>query len=141
MPVIYSIDALSTGNGRTGHVTTSDQAVDFEMRPPKELGGSGEGLNPEQLFASGYAACYHSALHAVARNRKISLPDSTVGARVELVTVEPDRRIKLAVHLEVTIPTEPHDVAVQLAEEADQMCPYSNATRGNIEVTVTVNDD
>ncbi len=140
MPAIYGVEALSTGGGRDGHVSTTDQAINFEMRPPKELGGSGEGLNPEQLFAAGFAACYHSALHAVARRRKITLADSTVGARVELVTTEPDQ-IKLAVRLEVTIPSETHDVAVQLAEEADRLCPYSNATRGNIDVDITVSDD
>jgi osmotically inducible protein OsmC len=110
------------------------------MRPPKELGGSGEGLNPEQLFAAGFAACYHSALHAVARQRKIQLPDSTVGSRVELVATEPEG-IKLAVRLEVTIPSQPRDTALQLAEEADRLCPYSNATRGNIDIEVTVSDD
>lgn len=137
---IYSVEALSTGAGRDGHVGTTDGALDFDMRPPKELGGSGEGINPEQLFAAGFAACYHSALHAVARSRKIKLPDSTVGARIELVTDQPGS-IKLAVHLEVTIPSEPHDTAVELAHAADLMCPYSNATRGNILVDVTVSDD
>ena len=140
MSTIYSVEALSTGGGRDGHVSTADRAIDFEMRAPKELGGSGEGLNPEQLFAAGFAACYHSALHAVARQRKIKLTDSTVGARVELVTVE-DTGISLAVHLEVSIPSQPHDIALALAHEAEQMCPYSNATRGNIDVSVDVSDD
>ncbi|TBN57927.1 organic hydroperoxide resistance protein [Glaciihabitans arcticus] len=139
MPTIYSIDALSTGAGRDGHVTTSDGMVDLEMRAPKELGGSGEGFNPEQLFAAGYAACFHSALNSVARQRKIQLTDATVGARVELVSV--DDGLQLAVHLEVVIPTQPHDVAQELADEAHQLCPYSNATRGNIQVTITVTDD
>ena len=137
---VYTTEALSTGGGRDGHVRSTDQAIDFDMRPPKELGGSGEGLNPEQLFAAGFAACYHSALHAIARQRKIKIDGSTVGSRVELIN-EPEGSIKLAVSLEVTIPSEPHDTALELAEAADRLCPYSNATRGNIDIKVTVSDD
>ncbi len=140
MAVVYSIEALSTGGGRDGHVTTSDGRVDFEMRLPKEMGGSGDGFNPEQLFAAGYAGCFHSALHNVARKRGIKLIDSTVGAQVELLHLE-GGELKLAVRLEVVIPSEKPEVAQELAEAAHQLCPYSNATRGNIDVTLSVSDD
>lgn len=139
MATLYSIEALATGSGRDGHVSTDDDALDFDMRAPKELGGSGEGFNPEQFFAAGYAACFQSALHSVARKHKIKLPDSTVRATVALVNPEPEK-YQLEVKLLVTLPSVPHELALQLADEAHQICPYSNATRGNIEVTLVVAD-
>ncbi|GAA3667842.1 organic hydroperoxide resistance protein [Microbacterium marinilacus] len=136
----YTAEALSTGGGRDGHVRTSEGALDLDMRPPKQMGGSGEGANPEQLFAAGYAACFHSALHGVARQQKVSLTDSSVGARVH---IGPNGQggFELAVELEVVIPSLPHDQAQALADAAHQVCPYSNATRGNVDVKVTVTDD
>ena len=140
MQTLYTAEALSTGAGRQGHVRTTDGRVDLDLATPKEMGGSGEGANPEQLFASGYAACFHSALLTLARKDKLDLGDSSVGA---LVGIGPDDAggYQLEVTLEVVVPNLPHDEAVALAEQAHQVCPYSNATRGNIEVTVTVTDD
>lgn len=110
------------------------------MAPPKELGGSGEGNNPEQLFAAGYAACFHSALQGVARAKKVSIDGSSVGARVSLVRAG-EEGIDLAVDLEVIIPGIDSEQANELAAAAHQLCPYSRATNGNIEVTVSVSDD
>lgn len=139
MDVLYTAEAVSTGHGRTGHVTAGDY-IDLEVAPPKEMGGSGAGTNPEQLFAAGYAACFHSALHAVARGRKVALEDSSVGGRVQ---IGPNGQggYQLAVLLEVVLPGVEHELAQELADQAHQVCPYSNATRGNIEVTVTVSED
>ncbi|SDO47291.1 peroxiredoxin, Ohr subfamily [Microbacterium sp. ru370.1] len=139
MDVLYTAEAVSTGHGRTGHVTAGDY-IDLEVAPPKEMGGSGAGTNPEQLFAAGYAACFHSALHAVARGRKVALEDSSVGGRVQ---IGPNGQggYQLAVLLEVVLPGIEHELAQELADQAHQVCPYSNATRGNIEVAVTVSED
>jgi len=139
MDVLYTAEAVSTGQGRLGHVTAGTY-LDLDVAPPKELGGSGAGTNPEQLFAAGYAACFHSALHSVARARKVAIADSSVGGRVH---IGPNGQggYQLAVLLEVVLPGIEAELAQQLADEAHQVCPYSNATRGNIEVTVTVSED
>ena len=139
MDVLYTAEALSTGSGRSGHVRTTDGAVDLELAPPKEVGGSGLGANPEQLFASGYAACFHSALLGAARAEKVSVEGSSVGALVHLGKT--DGGFGLAVELEVVLPNVDPDVAQRLADIAHQHCPYSNATRGNIDVRITVSDD
>ena len=138
--IAYTTEALSTGSGRLGQVRTTDGALEFDMTPPKALGGSGEGTNPEQLFAAGYAACFHSAMHSVARSRKITLEDTAVGARV---SIGPNGAggFEIAVELEVSIPQLPQAEAQELADAAHQVCPYSNATRGNISVTVSVIDE
>ncbi len=140
MNALYTAEALSTGQGRQGRVTSSNGSIDLVMTPPKELGGSSEGANPEQLFAAGFAACFHSALHMVARSRKIKVENSAVGGRVHLGS-NGEGGYQLAVELEVVIPDMEHSVAQELADAAHQVCPYSNATRGNIDVTVTVSDD
>ena len=140
MDVLYTAEALSTGEGRNGHVATSDGTVDLDMAIPKEMGGSGNGANPEQLFAAGYAACFHSALNGVARARKVKIDESTVGGRVQ-IGPNGEGGFQLAVLLEVVIPGMPHDEAQALADAAHQVCPYSNATRGNIDVQVVVSDD
>lgn len=137
MATIYSVQAHSTGGGRDGHVSTDDSVVDFDMRAPKALGGSGEGFNPEQLFAAGYAACFHSALHTIARKHKITLTGSSVRATVDLINPAPET-YGLAVKLVVSLPTLPEDEATQLTAEAHLICPYSQATRGNIEVVLEV---
>lgn len=140
MKTLYTAEALAVGAGRDGHVTTTDGRLDLDLAVPTAMGGSGDGANPEQLFAAGYSACFHSALQMVARTRKVTLTDTSVGARV---SIGPDGAggFQLAVHLEVTVPDMDHDAAQALADAAHQVCPYSNATRGNIEVTVTVTDD
>jgi len=140
MDVLYTAEALSTGEGRNGHVTTIDGRVDLDMAIPQSMGGSGNGANPEELFAAGYAACFHSALLGVARSQKVKLADETVGARVH-IGPNGEGGFQLAVELEVAIPSLPHDEAQALADAAHKVCPYSNATRGNIDVTITVTDD
>ena len=139
MSTKYTAEAISTGAGRNGRTRTSDGVVDFQLAFPAELGGTGDGANPEQLFAAGYAACFHSALQGVARGAKVDLGDSSVGSRVSLV--KGDGGFGLEVELEVIIPGMPQDEAQKLADQAHQACPYSKATRGNIPVTVTVTDD
>ncbi|MDY0830081.1 organic hydroperoxide resistance protein [Microbacterium sp. BG28] len=140
MDVLYTAEALATGGGRNGHVTTSDGILDADVRVPKEMGGAGEALNPELLFAAGYSACFHSALQSVARMQKVAIHDTSVGARVS-IGPNGEGGFQLAVELEVVIPDLPADQAQALADAAHQVCPYSNATRGNIEVTVRVVED
>lgn len=140
MKTLYTAEALATGAGRDGHGRTSDGRLDLDLAIPQEMGGSGEGTNPEQLFAVGYAACFHSALQAVARAGKIDVADSAVGSRVHIGPKE-GGGYQLAVELEVTLPHLDAEAAQQLADQAHQVCPYSNATRGNIDVTVTVTQD
>ena len=137
MDVLYTAEALSTGAGRDGKVTTPDGTLALDMAVPAQMGGSGAGSNPEQLFAAGYAACFHSALQGVARAQKVQIADSSVGSRVH---IGPDGSggYRLAVELEVVIPDLPHDQAQELADAAHQVCPYSNATRGNVEVSLEV---
>jgi len=137
---LYTAEALATGEGRDGHGRTSDGRLEVDLAAPKEMGGSGNGTNPEQLFAIGYAACFHSALRLVARQEKADVTDSAVGARVSLGQND-GGAFGLAVELEVTLPNLDHDTAQTLTEKAHQVCPYSNATRGNVEVTLTVTDD
>ncbi|GAB2525392.1 organic hydroperoxide resistance protein [Microbacterium petrolearium] len=140
MDALYTTEALSTGAGRDGHVAVAGSDLAFDLAVPKEMGGSGAGANPEQLFAAGYAACFHSALQAVARGRKIAIDGSSVGSRVSIGS-NGEGGFQLAVQLEVVIPELDHATAQELADAAHEVCPYSNATRGNIEVTVTVSDD
>ncbi|KNY07364.1 organic hydroperoxide resistance protein [Microbacterium sp. GCS4] len=140
MEALYTAEALATGAGRDGRVVTADGSLAFDLAIPKAMGGSGDGANPEQLFAAGYAACFHSALQAVARTQKVAIADTSVGARVHIGS-NGQGGFGLAVELEVVIPDLPHDEAQALADAAHQVCPYSNATRGNIEVTITVADD
>jgi lipoyl-dependent peroxiredoxin len=140
MKTLYTAEALATGAGRQGHVRTADGKLDLDLAIPESMGGSGDGANPELLFAAGYSACFHSALQSVARKAKADLGDSSVGA---LVGIGPNDAggFQLEVTLEVVIPDLPHDQAQELVEKAHQVCPYSNATRGNIEVTLKVTDD
>lgn len=140
MNALYTAEALATGGGRDGHVRTADGILDTDVRVPKELGGAGGAPNPELLFAAGYAACFHSALQSVARAQKVKVDGSSVGSRVSLGP-NGDGGFQLAVLLEVNVPGVDGEVAQQLADAAHQVCPYSNATRGNIDVTVTVVDD
>lgn len=140
MDALYTAEALATGAGRNGRVTTGEGRLDLDLAIPKEMGGSGDGANPEQLFAAGYAACFHSALQTVARAQKVKITDSSVGARVQIGS-NGEGGFGLAVQLEVVIPGLPHEQAQALADAAHQVCPYSNATRGNIDVAITVSDD
>ena len=140
MDALYTAEALATGAGRNGRVNTGEGRIDLDLAVPKEMGGSGDGANPEQLFAAGYAACFHSALQTVARAQKVKITDSSVGARVQIGS-NGEGGFGLAVQLEVVIPDLPPEQAQALADAAHQVCPYSNATRGNIDVEITVTDD
>lgn len=140
MTHLYSTEALATGAGRDGHVAVADSDLALDLAVPTAMGGSGKGANPEQLFAAGYAACFHSALQLVARQWKIPVEGSSVGARVSIDPTEAGG-FSLAVELEVVVPELDHETAQSLADAAHQVCPYSNATRGNIPVTVSVSDD
>lgn len=137
METLYTASAVATGDGRNGHVQSTDRILDLDLRAPVALGGPGGATNPEQLFAAGYAACFHSALRRVAGEARADITDSEVVADV---SIGADERggFGLAVALEVTLPNVDADQAQQLVEQAHQVCPYSNATRGNIEVTLTV---
>ena len=141
METLYTAEALATGDGRNGHTKTVDGYVDLDLKVPEGMGGPGGGANPEDLFAAGYAACFHGALKKAATlsDDKPDLTGSTVGAKVSIGKV--DGGFGLAVVLEVVIPNMERDAAQALADKAHQMCPYSNATRGNIPVEVTVSDD
>ncbi|MEE2060701.1 organic hydroperoxide resistance protein [Rhodococcus artemisiae] len=140
MKIIYTAEALATGEGRNGHARTSDGKLDVNLAIPTEMGGNGEGTNPEQLFAAGYAACFHSALQMVARQEGADVSDSAVGARVGIGPTDAGG-FALAVTLEVSLPNLTHDTALELTEKAHQVCPYSNATRGNIDVVLAVAED
>ena len=137
METLYTATAVSTGDARNGHVQSNDGLIDADVRVPKEMGGEGGATNPEQLFAAGYAACFHSALKLVAGKAKVDMTDSEVVADVSIGN-NGEGGFGLAVQLEVTIPGADAATAQQLAEQAHQVCPYSNATRGNIEVKLTV---
>lgn len=139
MEIAYTAIAHATGGGRDGHVRSEDDLIDLDTRPPRELGGSGEGTNPEQLFAAGFAACFLSALHAVGRSEKLNTTDSAVSASVG-IGGNGDGGYGLAVELDVYVPNVSRDVAEQLGEKAHHVCPYSNATRGNIPVKITIVD-
>lgn len=137
---IYTTEALATGGGRNGHTRTADGVVDFELASPKEMGGSGEGANPEQLFAAGYAACFLGALQKVGGEAELDVTDATVGAKVSIGS-DPEGGVALAVDLEVVVPNLERAEAEKLAEDTHGFCPYSKATRGNIDVNITVVDD
>jgi osmotically inducible protein OsmC len=137
--IIYTAEAHVTGGRAEGHGRTSDGALEVDLRAPEEMGGSGGGTNPEQLFAVGYAACFESALGAIARRRRLDAGDVAIDAKVALLPGD-DRTYKLAVALAVTLPSvEDPEEAVDLVRAAHQVCPYSNATRGNIDVTLSAN--
>jgi osmotically inducible protein OsmC len=133
---LYTATATATG-GRSGHVRSDDGILDAPLAAPKELGGPGGATNPEQLFAAGFAACFESALGVVARRMKTDITGSSVTATVTLGNVE-GAYYGLRVALLADLPGLDPEVAAQLTEIAHKVCPYSNATRGNIEVTITV---
>ena len=140
MPVtaVYTASATSTGDGRTGHVRSSDGVLDFDLAVPKEMGGPGGALtNPEELFAAGYAACFHSALRGIARREKITLEDTAITVDVGIGQRD-EGGFGLTVAIEAEIPSVDQATAERLLEAAHQLCPYSNATRGNIDVKLTV---
>ena len=135
--IVYTAHATSTG-GREGTSKSSDGALDVTLTTPKELGGNGaHGTNPEQLFAAGYSACFIGALKHVAMTQKITLPaDTSVNAQVGIGQIPNGFSVQVA--MTITIPGMVRAAAEKLVEDAHVVCPYSNATRGNIDVTLTV---
>ncbi|MGF1431577.1 organic hydroperoxide resistance protein [Kitasatospora sp. LaBMicrA B282] len=137
MDALYT--AAATANGREGRTVSSDGRLDLPLAFPAALGGNGEGTNPEQLFAAGYAACFASALGAVARNAKVDVKDVSVTAEVGIGKDDSDGGFSLAVTLRVELPAElENEQGHALVEQAHAFCPYSKATRGNIPVTLVV---
>ena len=136
---LYTAKAHVTGGRMQGHGRSSDGALEVDLRIPEELGGPGGGTNPEELFAVGFAACFEGALSVVARRQKAEAGDAAIESSVSLL---PDGQggFRLAVGLDVSLPsvTDP-DTARELVQAAHKVCPYSNATRGNIEVALTAN--
>ncbi len=137
--VLYTAQATVTGGRLEGHGRTSDGALDVDLRIPAEVGGPGGGTNPEQLFAVGYGSCFESAIQTVARRIKVEADDVSVDSKVELSPTS-GGGFALSVALDVTLPSiDDAAQAVELVEKAHKVCPYSNATRGNIEVRLTSN--
>jgi lipoyl-dependent peroxiredoxin len=136
MKELYSTGAKSSG-GRNGHVDLADGSLGFDMSFPKSLGGSGKGQNPEQLFAMGYAACFNQAVLVVGGKHKVDVQKATVATKVTLNQTD-QGGFALAVDITVTLPGVDPAEAKKIAEEAHQICPYSNATRNNIPVSLTV---
>ena len=137
MNILYTASATSTG-GRDGRTISSDKALDVQLSTPKELGGAGgAGTNPEQLFAAGYSACFIGALKFVGAKEKIAVPaDVSVTAQVGIGPIPTG--FALDVELVISLPGLERAVAEDLVEKAHQVCPYSNATRGNVDVRLTL---
>ncbi|MPY10096.1 organic hydroperoxide resistance protein [Arthrobacter bussei] len=135
MSALYTAVATATGDGRNGEARTDDGQLAVDLAVPKEMGGAGGATNPEQLFAVGYAACFHSALKLVAGRSKAKISDTAVTAEVSINPTD-GGGFQLAVALHAEIGGVDQETADSLVEQAHQVCPYSNATRGNIEVTV-----
>ena len=138
MQVLYTASATSTGDGRTGHVRSIDGVIDTDLAVPKGMGGPGGALpNPEEFFAAGYAACFHSALRGIARREKIELSDTAITVDVGIGPTGTGG-YGLTVAIEAEIPSVDTAKAKELLEAAHQVCPYSNAVRGNVDVTLTL---
>ena len=138
MEVLYTAEATATGGRKNGHAYSSDGAIDVQINPPKEVGGSGQGTNPEQLFAAGYAACFDNALASVARMEKIDPGQTSVTALVGLAKHPEGDGFVLDVELRVAVPDLPREQVEDLVAKAHRRCPYSRATRGNVDVRLTV---
>ena len=136
--VLYTADAHVTGGRSEGHGKTGDGVLEVDLRTPTEMGGEGGGTNPEQLFAVGYAACFEGAIAAVGRRTKAEVGDVAIDSKVSLLTGE-DKSFAIAVELDVNLPSVAGEDAVEIVREAHNVCPYSNATRGNIEVKLSAN--
>ena len=134
MKTLYTAEALASGEGRDGNARTNDGKLDVALASPVELGGNGQGTNPEQLFAAGYAACFHSALRLVGRKERVDLTDSAVAAKIHFGALTDSEGYGLAAELEIALPALDREKAEELMAKAHTICPYSNATRGNIAV-------
>ncbi|MGI2327961.1 organic hydroperoxide resistance protein [Planococcus sp. YIM B11945] len=138
MAALFTTSVLATG-GRSGHVVSDDKIIDFQLVSPKELGGpGGEGTNPEQLFAAGYSACFDGALNLVIKKQRADVTSTSVKADVHFLKDEADNGFKIGVTLNVTVEGVDKEKAQELVEAAHQVCPYSKATRGNIDVELNV---
>jgi Ohr subfamily peroxiredoxin len=137
--IIYTAHATATG-GRDGSAKSDDGKLNVKLNPPKEMGGNGDGTNPEQLFAAGYSACFLGAMKFVAGTKKIALPaDTSIHADVQFGPLAGGAKgFGIGVAMAVSIPGMERAAAEALVHEAHEVCPYSNATRGNIDVTLTV---
>lgn len=134
--VIYTAHAHTTG-GRDGRSVSDDGLLDVKLSPPKAMGGAGQGTNPEQLFAAGYSACFMGAMKHVAGMKKLAVPaDTSIDASVDIGPIP--QGFGIAVQMRISIPGMDRAVAQDLIDTAHQVCPYSNATRGNIDVTLTL---
>ena len=138
--VVYTAESTATGGGRDGHVKSTDGKIDLDTRPPREMGGSGEGVNPELLFSAGYAACFLGALRLIAKNDKVTIDDASgITARIGIgkdTGKGEDGGFGLTAELIGYLPGLDQKVADDLMAKAHDACPYSKATRGNIDVTL-----
>jgi osmotically inducible protein OsmC len=138
MDVLYTAEATATGGRKNGRAWSADGAIDVQINPPKQVGGSGQGTNPEQLFAAGYAACFDNALASVARIDKVDPGPTSVTALVGLAKHPEGDGFVLDVELRVTVPNLSREEAEDLVAKAHRRCPYSRATRGNVDVRLTL---
>jgi lipoyl-dependent peroxiredoxin len=138
MPVLYTASATATGEGRNGHVRSSDGLLDFDLAVPEEMGGPGGRLtNPEQLFAAGYAACFHNALRRIAARERVELVDTAITVDVGIGPHD-EGGLGLTVTIEAELGGLDPETARDLLQKAHQLCPYSRATRGNVPVSLTL---
>jgi osmotically inducible protein OsmC len=137
MDILYTATAHATGDGRNGHARSDDGFIDLDLRIPTDMGGPGGATNPEELFAAGYAACFHSALKLVAGRQKLDVTGTEVSASIGIGPLD-DGGFGLTAALVVYAPALDRETALALTEAAHQVCPYSNATRGNMEVALSV---
>jgi lipoyl-dependent peroxiredoxin len=137
MQLLYTAEATATGGRRAGRARSADGVLDLPIAPPKEVGGPGDATNPEQLFAAGYAACFDNSLGLIARRERLPVGVTSVTALVGLGK-EDDGRFGLDVELQISVPGLPREQAEELVAKAHRLCPYSRATRGNLDVRLTL---
>lgn len=138
LKVVFGTESTATGGGRDGHVRSATGRIDLDTRPPRELGGTGDGTNPEELFSAGYAACFLGALRLVARRSAVALDDATdVTVQVALGKDTSTDEFGLTGTITGYLPGVSQAIAEDLMAEAHQVCPYSRATRGNTDFTVS----
>jgi lipoyl-dependent peroxiredoxin len=137
--ILYTAEATVTGGRAEGHGRTTDGNLDVQLRLPEAMGGQGDGTNPEELFAVGFAACFEGALGVVGRREHAEVGDVSIDSKVSLLPTD-ERGFRLEVELDVSLPqVEDPEQAARIVAAAHQVCPYSNATRGNIDVKLTAN--
>jgi lipoyl-dependent peroxiredoxin len=135
--VVYTAESTATGGGRDGHVKSADGKIDLDNRPPKEMGGSGEGVNPELLFSAGWSTCFLGALQVVARTEKIALDSATAITAQIGFGKDSEGGFGINAHLIGYLPGMEHSAAEELMDKAHAVCPYSKATKGNIDVELS----